>query len=126
MSPAAMITGSATATEVPTAVERRTPAAQTTVVLAPADPLEITPLRLELHGLSRREQDVARPLARGLSTAEIARRLWISRHTVKDHIRAIYAKLGVKSRHELTAKLFFEHHVPALDDASVHEFPAAG
>lgn len=38
------------------------------IVLAPADPLELTPLRLELHGLSKREQDVARLLARGLST----------------------------------------------------------
>jgi DNA-binding CsgD family transcriptional regulator len=92
------------------------------VVLAPADPLEIAPLRLELHGLSRRELDVARLLARGLSTEEIARRLWISRHTAKDHIKSVYTKLDVTSRHELTAKLFFEHHVPSFDEGSVREF----
>ncbi|HEY3089829.1 MAG TPA: helix-turn-helix transcriptional regulator [Jatrophihabitantaceae bacterium] len=75
-----------------------------------------------LHGLSRRELDVARLLARGLSTEEIARRLWISRHTAKDHIKSVYTKLDVTSRHELTAKLFFEHHVPSFDDGSVREF----
>jgi DNA-binding CsgD family transcriptional regulator len=95
------------------------------IVLAPADPLEITPLRLELHALTKREQEVARLLARGLSTAEIASRLWISRHTVKDHTRAVYAKLDVTNRRELTAKLFFEHHVPAFDEqpAGVRERP---
>jgi DNA-binding CsgD family transcriptional regulator len=92
------------------------------IVLAPADPLEITPLRLELHALTKREQEVARLLARGLSTAEMASRLWISRHTVKDHTRAVYAKLDVTNRHELTAKLFFEHHVPAFDESNLREF----
>lgn len=92
------------------------------IVLAPPDPLEITPLRLELHALTKREQEVARLLARGLSTEEIAGRLWISRHTVKDHTRAIYAKLDVTNRHELTAKLFFEHHMPAFDESNVREF----
>jgi DNA-binding CsgD family transcriptional regulator len=95
------------------------------IVLAPAGPLELTPLRLELHGLSKREQDVARLLARGLSTDEIAQRLWISRHTVKDHSKAVYAKLGVANGHELTGKLFFDHHLPGFDAASVRELSSA-
>jgi DNA-binding CsgD family transcriptional regulator/GAF domain-containing protein len=95
------------------------------IVLAPADALELTPLRLELHGLSKREQDVVRLLARGLSTDEIAQRLWISRHTVKDHAKAVYAKLEVANRHELTAKLFFDDHLPSFDATSVREFSPA-
>jgi DNA-binding CsgD family transcriptional regulator len=84
------------------------------VTLAPAGPVEMTPLRLELYGLSPREREVAQLLVRGLSNDEIARALYITRYTVKDHVKAIYAKLGVTTRHELTAKLFAEHYVPAL------------
>jgi len=34
---------------------------------------------------------------------EIAARLHISRHTLRDHVKAIFAKVGAKSRSELTA-----------------------
>jgi DNA-binding CsgD family transcriptional regulator len=94
------------------------------VVLAPAAPVEITPLRLELHGVSERECDVARLLVRGLSTGEIAAALHITRHTVRDHVKAIYAKLEVRSRPELTAKLFDEHYLPALDASRLRELAA--
>ena len=39
--------------------------------------------------------------------------------------RAIYAKLDVSSRAELSAKLFHEHIAPHLDDERVREFPTA-
>jgi DNA-binding CsgD family transcriptional regulator len=100
-----------------TTTERRT-----AVLLAPAAPVEITPLRLELHGLSGREREVTRLLVRGLSTDEIAATLHVTRHTVKDHTKAVYTKLGVTSRHELTAKLFDEHCVPTLDSNRTREF----
>ena len=103
-----------------TAAERE--AQRIAVTLAPAGPIEMTPLRLELYGLSSREREVARLLVRGLSNEEIARALHITRYTVKDHVKAIYAKLGVTTRHELTAKLFAEHHVPALTSARVQEY----
>jgi hypothetical protein len=41
--------------------------------------------------------------------------LWLSRHTVRDHVKAVFSKLGVKSRPELTAKLFAEHFLPNFD-----------
>jgi DNA-binding CsgD family transcriptional regulator len=91
------------------------------VTLAPAGPVEMTPLRLELYGLSPREREVARLLVRGLSNEEIARALHITRYTVKDHVKAIYAKLGVTTRHELSAKLFADHSVPALTRVRVEE-----
>lgn len=90
--------------------ERLTPAGpngtgQTAVILEPATAAELAPLRLDLHGLTDRERQVTGLLLRGLPTGDIARTLFISRHTLSDHIKAIFAKLGVTSRPELTALL---------------------
>ncbi len=49
-------------------------------------------------GLSPREHDVAREIARGASTKEIAKRLRISVHTVRRHSERVFTKLGVQSR----------------------------
>jgi DNA-binding CsgD family transcriptional regulator len=78
---------------------------RTVVVSEPAGASELSPLVLDLHGLTDREREITQFLLRGLPTADIARRLFISRHTLGDHIKAIFAKLGVSSRPELTALL---------------------
>jgi DNA-binding CsgD family transcriptional regulator len=80
-------------------------AARVAVVLEPADRASLVPLLLALHGLTGREREVAELLVTGLSTDEIAQRLSISMHTLRDHIKAIFAKVGVGSRPELTAAL---------------------
>jgi LuxR family maltose regulon positive regulatory protein len=54
--------------------------------------------------LSRREQDVLRLLAAGLTNSEIADALFISPETVKKHTGSIYGKLGVGNRTEAAAK----------------------
>jgi HD-GYP domain-containing protein (c-di-GMP phosphodiesterase class II) len=59
-------------------------------------------------GLTRREIDVLRLIARGCSTKELAARLVISPKTAGTHIEHIYAKLGVSSRAE--AGLFAVQH----------------
>lgn len=51
--------------------------------------------------LSKREREVFRLLARGYDNKEIATRLFISEHTVRNHVSAIYARLGVKDRFKL-------------------------
>ena len=95
------------------------------VTLAPAAVAELEALRLALHDLTPREREVTQLLVRGATNDEIARALWISRHTVKDHVKAIYAKLAVASRAELSAKLFHEQVVPSLDGDRIRDFPPA-
>ena len=49
-------------------------------------------------GLSKREFDILKAVARGLSNREIARQLWISEPTVKFHLTSVYRKLDVPNR----------------------------
>jgi DNA-binding CsgD family transcriptional regulator len=76
---------------------------QVTVTLMPAPRSDLTSLLLRLHGLSAREREVAELLMLGYATDEIAARLFISRHTLHDHVKSIFAKIGAKSRSELMA-----------------------
>lgn len=54
--------------------------------------------------LSLREQDVLHQMAEGRSNEQIAEKLFLSPHTVKVHIRNIFAKLFVSSRTSAVAK----------------------
>ncbi|WP_433260593.1 response regulator [Actinosynnema sp. CS-041913] len=51
-----------------------------------------------IHGLSPREREVCELIAEGLANDDIARRLTISRHTVKVHVSNILGKLGFSDR----------------------------
>jgi DNA-binding CsgD family transcriptional regulator len=51
--------------------------------------------------LSARELDVVRCVAEGLSNREIAQRLTLREHTVKNYLFRIFDKLGVSSRVEV-------------------------
>jgi DNA-binding NarL/FixJ family response regulator len=51
--------------------------------------------------LTKREEDVVRLLAEGLQNRDIARKLKLSEHTVKNYLFHIFDKLGVSSRVEL-------------------------
>jgi HD-GYP domain-containing protein (c-di-GMP phosphodiesterase class II) len=59
-------------------------------------------------GLTAREVEVLRLLARGLSTKEIAERLFLSPKTAGNHIEHIYGKIGAKNR--VAASLFAVQH----------------
>jgi DNA-binding CsgD family transcriptional regulator len=90
---------------------------QVALMLEPAKASEIAPIVIEAYGLTPREVEVTRLIARGLSTDEIASTLFLSRHTIRDHLKAIFEKVGVSSRGELTSKLFAEHYHGPLNDA---------
>lgn len=54
-----------------------------------------------LRLVSRRERDVIRLAVEGLSNREIAQRLQLSEHTVKNYVFRVFDKLGVSNRVEL-------------------------
>ena len=62
------------------------------------DAVESGALDLEL---TAREREIIPLIVEGLSNEEIAERLFISPHTVKNHITGIFRKAGVASRFEL-------------------------
>ncbi|MBE6977807.1 MAG: hypothetical protein E7438_04100 [Ruminococcaceae bacterium] len=68
------------------------PAAEVTEADTTSDPLAV---------LTPKEREVAEFICMGYTNADIAKLLFISEHTVKDHTKKIYPKLGVHSRLEL-------------------------
>jgi DNA-binding NarL/FixJ family response regulator len=56
------------------------------------------------YGLSSREMDVLKCLARGMTTADISNELFISDNTVKTHVRHIMEKLEAANRAEAVSK----------------------
>ncbi len=75
------------------------------VVVEPCTPRATVPILLAAHGLSRREAEVARLVLRGASTRAISASLHISAHTVQDHLKHVFDKLGVRSRRDLVGLL---------------------
>ncbi|MBA3424719.1 MAG: response regulator transcription factor [Rubrobacteraceae bacterium] len=55
---------------------------------------------VDLNALTARQQEILGLVVEGLSNAEIAKRLYLSESTVKQHLRAGYKLLGVKNRIE--------------------------
>jgi DNA-binding NarL/FixJ family response regulator len=56
--------------------------------------------------LSKREQEVVHCVAEGMSNREIAKRLTLTEHTVKNYLFRIFDKLGVSSRVEVVLYAF--------------------
>lgn len=73
------------------AVRRQQPAPHPRVATDPAGP-------------TRRELEVVTLLAKGLSNREIAGHLFISEHTVRNHLGHVFAKLGASSRTQAVVK----------------------
>jgi DNA-binding CsgD family transcriptional regulator len=88
------------------------------VVVEPSEPRATVPLLLAAHGLSPREAEVVRLVLRGASTQAIADALHISRHTIQDHLKAVFDKVGVHSRRDLVGQLLSPAPVPRDVSAS--------
>jgi len=84
------------------------------LTIEPAKSTQLAPIIVEAYRLTVREQEITRAVARGLSNPEIAAELFLSPHTVRDHLKAVFGKVGVTSRGELVAKLFADHYGPLL------------
>jgi DNA-binding CsgD family transcriptional regulator len=73
-----------------------------------------TAVRLEAHGVTAREREIAGCLAAGLTNAEIAERLVLSHYTVQDHIKSLLEKTNASSRQELVARIFLDDYLPHI------------
>lgn len=85
---------------------------QLAVIIEPAKAADVAPLIVEAYGLTPRELEVTRAIARGLGTSQIAASLHLSPHTVRDYVKSTFEKVGVSSRGELVARVFADHYAP--------------
>ena len=77
---------------------------QIAVTLRGAAPTETFDLFCRAYALTQRERDVAAAVVAGLDTRALTERLFISRHTVQDHLKSIFQKIGIHSRRQLLAR----------------------
>ena len=82
------------------------------VTIEPARASDLAPLLMRAWGLSARERDVASLAIGGLPSPDIGAALFISPHTVRDHLKSVFAKTGVNSRRDLAAALAGQAAVP--------------
>jgi DNA-binding CsgD family transcriptional regulator len=109
------------ATSLPATVRIRTPGGRWTTIegglLEGADPGhvaitirssssgEIFDLLCKAHELTRRERQLVALMLEGLATKQLAHALSVSPHTIQDHLKAIFAKTGLRSRREIASYL---------------------
>ncbi len=74
------------------------------VSIEPTPPAERTDLYGRVVGLSERETALLHHLVGGSDTREIARRMFVSEHTVQDHLKSVFAKTGAGNRRVLVAR----------------------
>lgn len=84
------------------------------VIIEAATPAEVAPTMMTGYGLTRREQAVTRLVCQGLSTRQIAERLYVTIDTVQDHLKSIFARTGVHSRGELVATVLRTDYLPHI------------
>lgn len=84
------------------------------IIIEPAQPVAIAPLIVQAYELSARERELTQLVLQGLATSEISAALHVSVNTVQDHLKAIFQKVGVRSRRELVAQINAQHYEPRL------------
>jgi DNA-binding CsgD family transcriptional regulator len=82
------------------------------VIIEQAVPAQVAPIVMLAYGLTEQERTVTGLTCRGYSTQEIAEELHLSPHTVRDHLKSIFAKVGVGSGRELTAAIMQQQYLP--------------
>jgi DNA-binding NarL/FixJ family response regulator len=86
--------------------------AQEAIIVERVRPYRLADRLVRTYGLTPRERDVVAGLSQGWSTRRVAFELDLADYTVQDHLRSIFDKVGVRSRKEVLAKLFFDRYMP--------------
>jgi NarL family two-component system response regulator LiaR len=68
------------------------------VVVRETEPFVVNQARLEQLGITPREHEILTQIAAGLSTREIAEKLFVSENTVKTHSSRLFDKLNARRR----------------------------
>ncbi len=71
----------------------------------------------EFEALTNREREVVRYIARGYTYRRTASAMFVSPKTVEAHMRNIFKKLGVVSRHELSMEAYRSGLLPPVDES---------
>jgi DNA-binding CsgD family transcriptional regulator len=75
------------------------------VTIEPTPPEERRTLFARAHALTGREAELLELLARGADTRTLAQQLFLSEHTVQDHLKSIFAKTGARNRRTLLTRV---------------------
>jgi DNA-binding CsgD family transcriptional regulator len=75
------------------------------VTFEATSPAERSGLFVRAHGLSAREAELLGHLVAGADTHRIARQMFVSEHTVQDHLKSIFAKTGTRNRRTLVTRV---------------------
>lgn len=94
------------------------------ITLEPARSEDLAPLLMRAWSLTTRERAVAKLVIDGLSTDNIATALFVSKNTVRSHLKEIFGKIGVSRRHDLAAAL--AGRAPFADSERLHAGPWPG
>jgi DNA-binding CsgD family transcriptional regulator len=93
---------------------------QVAVIIEAAAPAEVAPVIMRAYGLTPRERTITGLVCRGLSTSQIAGRMFMSPYAMQDHLKSVFTKTGVRSRRELVATILRQRYLqPASKGQSI-------
>jgi DNA-binding CsgD family transcriptional regulator len=94
---------------------RLTEVGELAVIIERPRPVQLAPRIMVAYDLTPRESQIVELVLRGQTTVQIARSLDISRYTVQDHLKSIFAKVGVQTRGELANEIYVRFYLPPKD-----------
>ncbi len=74
------------------------------VTIELTSPTERMDLFVRCCGLSARETELLEHLVAGSDTRRISEQMYLSEHTVQDHLKSIFSKTGTRNRRTLLAR----------------------
>ena len=74
-----------------------------------------------ITALSKREMEIVRLAASGLSNCEVGQRLSLSKSTVKNYLVRVYEKLGISTRIELILYILSYDQSPQSEENEITE-----